>query len=70
MKYLQINPRLASMFPHFQTVYLHNGCITFITSCYVIGMLYKQRTVMLMETHVYNQFLASFCLWKIMYPNM
>jgi len=70
MKYSQSNPCLASMFSHFQTVYLQNGCITFVTSCYVIGMSYKQRTVTLMETHVNNQFLASFCLWKIMYPNM
>jgi len=52
MKYLQSNPRLASMFSHFQTVYLQNGCITFVTSCYVIGMSYKQRTVTLMGTRM------------------
>jgi len=42
MTYSKSNPQLASMFFHFQIIFLQHSGITVTTSCHVNGMPYKQ----------------------------
>ena len=67
MKYFQSNLQLASMLyyvsPLSISVLTKWQHITIVTSCHVNCDAHG-------DPYVYYQFLASFSLWKIMYPNI
>ena len=67
MKYFQSNPQLANMFPLSIGLLTKWQHITIVTSCHVNSMSYKQQILTL---RMNKQFLASFSLSKVMYPNM